>query len=355
MAKKVLIVDDSALVRKQLTEMISTLGYEIEVAKNGKEAVEKAIKVQYDVITMDINMPVMNGIEAVKEIMQQQPTAILMISSLTTEDATITMDALDLGAVDYIAKPGTMNVGKNENRDDIINKVKTLSRISPRRLKRRATSRPVTRDRKGVPQERDSSTPPSSSLDISKVVLIGSSTGGPGLIEQICSSLPANYKYPVCIVQHMPEQFTKAFAERLDKASVLPVHESKQNMEILPGNIYLARGGVHMNFAKKVSGKIVVREDKKKGESFFQPSVNDMMNSALDIFDAKNLVGVILTGIGDDGADAIVKIRQSGGYTIGESEESATVYGMPREAYERGGIMQQLDFKSILKNIATLK
>ena len=355
MAKKVLIVDDSALVRKQLTEMISTLGYEIEVAKNGKEAVEKAVSEQYDVITMDINMPVMDGIEAVKQIMQKQPTAILMISSLTTEDATITMDALDLGAVDFIAKPGTMNVGKNENRDDIISKVKALSRISPRRLKRKISSRPVTRERKRVSSEREVSIPTTSSLDISKVVLIGSSTGGPGLIEQICASLPANYKYPVCIVQHMPAQFTKSFAERLNNASILPVHESKQNMEILPGNIYLARGGVHMNFAKKVSGKIVVREDKVKGESFFQPSVNDMMNSALDIFDAKNLVGVILTGIGDDGADAIVKIRQLGGYTIGESEESATVYGMPREAYERGGIMQQLDFKNILKNIATLK
>ena len=355
MAKKVLIVDDSALVRKQLTEMITTLGYEIDTAKNGQEAVEKAVAMQYDVITMDINMPVMDGIEAVKQIMQKKPTAILMISSLTTEDATITMDALDLGAVDYIAKPGTMNVGKRENREDILNKVKTLSRISPRRLKRRAISRPATRERTRVVSDRKVSAPTSSSLEISKVVLIGSSTGGPGLIEQICASLPANYKYPVCIVQHMPEQFTKAFAERLDNASILPVHESKQNMEVLPGNIYLARGGVHMNFTKKVSGKIVIREDKIKGESFFQPSVNDMMQSALDVFEAKNLVGVILTGIGDDGADAIVNIRQSGGYTIGESEESATVYGMPREAYERGGIMQQLDFKNILKTIATLK
>ena len=355
MVKKVLIVDDSALVRKQLTEIISTLGFEIDVAKNGQEAVEKAVAVQYDVITMDINMPIMDGIEAVNQIMQKQPTAILMISSLTTEDATITMDALALGAVDYIAKPGTMNVGKNENREDIIIKVKALSRISPRRLKRRIALRPMTRERKRVALKKEVFAPPTSSLDISKVVLIGSSTGGPGLIEQICSSLPADYKYPVCIVQHMPEQFTKAFAERLDNASILSVHESKQNMEILPGNIYLARGGVHMNFAKKVSGKIVVKEDKVKGKSFFQPSVNDMMNSALDIFDAKNIVGVILTGIGDDGADAIVKIRQFGGYTIGESEESATVYGMPREAYERGGIMQQLDFKSILKNLATLK
>ncbi len=354
MAKEVLIVDDSALVRKQLTEMIATLGYDIDVAKNGQEAVEKALQKQYDVITMDINMPIMDGIEAVKQIMAQKPTAILMISSLTTEDATITMDALDFGAVDYIAKPGTMNVGKQENRDDIISKVKTLSRISPRRLKARMKRAP-SRERKRTHRQEENQATPQSSLDLTKVVLIGSSTGGPGLIEQICSSLPANYKYAVCIVQHMPEQFTKAFAQRLANASVLPVHESEQNLEILPGNIYLARGGVHMNFAKKVSGKIVVREDKNKGESFFQPSVNDMMHSALKVFDAKDLVGVILTGIGDDGADAIVKIKNAGGYTLGESEESATVYGMPREAYERGGIMEQLDFKNILKKIATLK
>lgn len=237
MAKKVLIVDDSALVRKQLKEIISSLNFEIEIAKNGKEAVEKATTFQYDVITMDINMPIMDGLEAVKQIMQKQPTAILMISSLTTEDASITMDALDLGAVDYIAKPGTLNVGKDENRDDILQKVKSLSRISPRRLKRNSI-RKNTRERK-QPKELEVSR--GTSLDITKVVLIGSSTGGPGLIEQICSSLPANYKYPVCIVQHMPEQFTKAFAQRLDRASALPVYESSQNMELIPGNIYVAR------------------------------------------------------------------------------------------------------------------
>jgi len=354
-AKKVLIVDDSALVRKQLTEMIATLDFDIETAKNGQDAVDKATQTQYDVITMDINMPIMDGIEAVKQIMQSKPTPILMISSLTTEDATITMDALDLGAVDYIAKPGTMNVGKHENREDILQKVKSLSRISPRRLKRKS-ARPLARGRRRAePSSEASSTNSFTSMDITKVVLIGSSTGGPGLIEQICSSLPANYKYPVCVVQHMPEQFTKAFAERLDRASILNVHESAQNMELIPGNVYVARGGVHMNFAKKVSGKIVIREDKNKGKNFFQPSVNDMMNSAMEVFDSKNLVGVVLTGIGDDGADAMVKLKAGGAYTLGESEASATVYGMPKEAYDRGGVMEQLDFKDILKKIATLK
>lgn len=355
MAKKILIVDDSALVRKQLTEILSALDFEIETAKNGKEAVDKATKTQYNAITMDINMPVMDGVEAVKQIMEKQPTPILMISSLTTEDATITMDALNLGAVDYIAKPGTMNVGRKENTEEILAKVESISKISPRRLKRQSMRAPSRERRRSSAREEAVAAIPSSDLKLTKVVLIGSSTGGPGLIEQICSSLPVNYKYPVCIVQHMPEQFTAAFATRLDRASALPVHETKQNMELLPGNVYVARGGVHMNFAKKVSGKIVIREDKNKGDNFFQPSVNDMMFSALEVFDAKDLVGVILTGIGDDGADAMVKLKSQGAYTLGESEESATVYGMPKEAYDRGGVMEQLDFKQILKKIATLK
>ncbi|MDA3908637.1 MAG: chemotaxis-specific protein-glutamate methyltransferase CheB [Sulfurimonas sp.] len=351
MAKKVLIVDDSALVRKQLREIISTLDYKIETAKNGQEAVDKATQTQYDVITMDINMPVMDGLEAVKQIMKKQPTAILMVSSLTTQNATITMDALDLGAIDFILKPGTMNVGKNENREEIIQKVKSLSKIPKRRLQKKV-SRPVQRERKIAVKEMDHTT---DSRDIEKVVLIGSSTGGPGLIEQICASLPPSYKYPVCIVQHMPEQFTKTFAARLDRSCVLNVHESAHNMELLPGNIYVARGGVHMNFSKKTSGKIVICEDKNKGDNFFQPSVNDMIYSALSVFEAHSLVGVILTGIGDDGADAMVELKKAGAYTLGESEESATVYGMPKEAFERGGVSEQLDFANILKKIVTLK
>jgi two-component system chemotaxis response regulator CheB len=352
MSKSVLIVDDSALVRKQLSEIISILGFEIDFAKNGQEAVNKATSHQYDVITMDINMPVMDGIEAVKQIMQKQPTAILMVSSLTTEDASITMDALELGAVDYIAKPGTLNVGTKENREEILEKVKSLSRISPRRLKRQMT-RPIKRERKKAVTSASSEARLGlgDSKEIEKIVLIGSSTGGPGLIEQICAALPSTYKYPVCIVQHMPEQFTKAFAQRLDRASSLPVH----NMEVLPGHIYVARGGVHMHFSKKVSGKIVIREDKNKGDNFFQPSVNEMMHSALEVFGAKKIVGVILTGIGDDGADGMVELKKNGAYTIAESEDSATVYGMPKEAYERGGVMEQLDFLHILKKIATLK
>lgn len=355
MPKKVLIVDDSALVRKQLREMIESLNFDIEIAKNGKEAVEKACAEDYDVITMDVNMPIMDGLTAVGEIMKKNPSAILMVSSLTSEDASTTIEAMELGAIDYIAKPGTMNVGKRENREEILEKVEALSKISKRRLKR-GIRRPVLRERRTSRTTQSAvNTTKADSRDISKVLLIGSSTGGPGLIEQICSSLPSSFSYPVCVVQHMPEQFTKAFAERLDRVSVLPVHESSHNQELLPGNVYVARGGVHMHFAKKVSGKYVIREEKDANERFFQPSVDEMLFSALKTFGGSSLIGVILTGIGDDGADGMVAIKKDGAYTIGESEASATVYGMPKEAYDRGGVMEQLDFSQIVKKIVTLK
>ncbi|MBU0721325.1 chemotaxis protein CheB, partial [bacterium] len=127
------------------------------------------------------------------------------------------------------------------------------------------------------------------------------------------------------------------------------------NMELLPRNIYIARGGVHMGFSKKVSGKIVIRENKEKGEHFFQPSVDEMFLSALELFEPSNLIGVLLTGIGDDGAEGMVKLKQAGAYTLGESEKTAVVYGMPKEAYERGGVSEQLDFMQILKKITALK
>jgi two-component system chemotaxis response regulator CheB len=344
--KRVLIADDSALVRRQLREMLAPLGYEIETARNGEEAVEKAIAQQFHVITMDINMPVKDGITAVREIMAARPTPILMVSSLTSDSAAITIEALEEGAVDYICKPGTMNAGRKENREEILQKVQSLSRIPPRRLRSLARRSPRTgpREERAVP-ERDS-------RDIEKLILIGASTGGPGLIEQICTALPGGFPHPVCIVQHMPETFTAAFAARLDRVSALPVHESANNRELLPGHIFVARGGAHLRFAKKVSGKIVMREEREKRARFFQPSVDEMFLGALELFRGGQLMAVLLTGIGDDGAEGMVAIKNAGGYTIGESEETATVYGMPKAAYERGGVVEQLPFPKIVKAVA---
>lgn len=345
-----MIVDDSALVRKQLKSLVSDLDFEIDTAKNGQEAIDKALKTNYDVITMDINMPVLDGLSAVKEIMQKNPTPILMVSSLTSENASVTVEAMEYGAIDFILKPGTMNIGVAESGMQIVQKIKSLSRIPRRRLK--APERVPEKRR-----ERSERAPLAEAYsgELNKVVLIGVSTGGPGLIEQIVSSLPANYPQAVCIVQHMPAQFTRAFAERLARVSDLPVHESSNNDEVLPGHIYLARGGVHMHFRKKTSGKIVTYDGTDKNSRFFQPSVDEMFESALKVFPAKKIFAVLLTGIGDDGADGMVEIKKAGGYTVAESEATAVVYGMPKAAYERGGTSEVMDFKEIKEKILSYK
>ena len=346
-----MIVDDSALVRKQLRNLIEEHDFEIDTAKNGQDAIDKALATNYDVITMDINMPVLDGLSAVKEIMQKNPTPILMVSSLTSANASITVEAMEYGAIDFILKPGTMNVGVEESGKEIVQKIKSLSRIPRRRLK-------VPQQIPEKRRERSSTTVQEAqhcSEPLDKVVLIGVSTGGPGLIEQIVAALPVGYAQAVCIVQHMPAQFTRAFAERLARVSDLPVHESSNNDEVLPGHIYLARGGVHMHFRKKTSGKIVTFDGEDKNSRFFQPSVDEMFSSALKVFPAKKIFAVLLTGIGDDGADAMLEIKKAGGYTVGESESSAVVYGMPKAAFERGGTSEMMDFKDIKQKILSFK
>jgi len=350
LSKKILIVDDSALVRKQLRGLIEDLDFEIDIAKNGQEAIDKALENDYDVITMDINMPVLDGISAVKEIMKKNPTAILMVSSLTSENASVTMEAMEYGAIDFILKPGTMNVGVEESRREIIQKIKSLSRIPKRRIK--APTR-VEKISSRVSAEQKQQPSPPTVLD--KIVLIGVSTGGPGLVEQIVASLPLDYAQPVLIVQHMPEQFTLAFAERLARVTEMPVHHTSSNDEVLPGHIYLASGGVHLHLRRKASGKVVTFDCKDKNERFFQPAVDELFASALKVMPAEKIFAVLLTGIGDDGAEGMVAIKSAGGYTVAESEATCTVYGMPKEAYDKGGVSQMMDFPDILKKIVSYK
>lgn len=351
MAKKILVVDDSALVRKQLGALLEENGYDVEYAKNGQVACDKAMDVQYNAITMDINMPVMDGITAVKHIMKESPTPIVMVSSLTTEDAGPTMEALELGAIDCVAKPGTSNLGLRNTADDILSYVKSASRIPRRRLEKRIQDAKRSLTRRDM-STRESSEKVESTTPASKVVLIGSSTGGPGLLEEICASLPSDYPFAVCIVQHMPEKFTESFAKRLDRSSNLKVHEASNNQALMQSTVYLAKGGKHLHFRKKVSGKIVMRLEDSNEKRFFTPSVDEMFMSALDVFEPKNMLGVLLTGIGDDGADGMVELKNAGTHTLAESEETATVYGMPKEAYLRGGVSEKLPFSKILEKIS---
>jgi len=186
-----------------------------------------------------------------------------------------------------------------------------------------------------------------------KLVLIGSSTGGPGLIEQITRSLPKNYPHAVCVIQHMPKGFTEKFAKRLNSLSALEVMEAENGLEVLPGRIIIAKSGFHLLFERRINKIVCKLEENTKG-LFFIPSVNETFFSALSLVNPKNIVAVLLTGIGDDGADGMVALKKAGAFTIAESEESAAVYGMPKEAKERGGAVKVLHFREILKLLMEL-
>ena len=345
MAKKILVVDDSALIRRQLGDLFDKAGYDIGFAKNGLEAVEFANEVDFDCITMDINMPVMDGLTAVKEIMKTNPTPIIMVSSLTKDDAEITIEALEAGAIDYIPKPGTISLKIEETKEEILEKVKYACSIPKNRLKIRKLA--VTKKKE---IEKKKAKPKLDEIP-KKLVLVGASTGGPGLIEEILTSLPADYPYPVLVVQHMPENFTGKFASRIDKNAEIEVVEAKAGDLIVPGKAIIGKGGWHLHISKKASGAYAVKLAANTAKRFFVPSVDELFLSAAKVFDPKNIMAVLLTGIGDDGADGMVELRKRGAYTIAEDETTATVYGMPKEAWKRGGAIKKLPFPEIVKEI----
>jgi two-component system chemotaxis response regulator CheB len=364
MNKKILVVDDSSLIRKHIVRLLESNEYDCDVAKNGQEAVDMAVNGGYDAITMDINMPVMGGLEAIEIIMKEDPTPILVISSLTTEGASETFDALDLGALDYVSKPGQYRLDTDESGDEILTKLKAATRVNKRRLRTNLQSKDEIVTKKQRLQSSEDKTDifaganidelESKSTDVTKIVLVGSSTGGPGLIEKICTSLPQNFPHPVCVVQHMPEQFTASFASRINSLSKVIVKESEHDEELRNGVVYIAKGGTHLQFRKKASGKKVIKHGTSLKTRFFTPSVDEMYLSANELFSASDINAILLTGIGDDGAEGMVEIHKKGGYTIGENEESCTVYGMPRVAFEKGGISQQMTFMQILAHITTI-
>lgn len=356
MSKKVLIVDDSALVRKQLSSLLDKNGFDVGVAKNGQDALEFAQSVDFDVITMDINMPIMDGLSALKKIMASNPTPVVMISSLTQAEADTTFEALRCGAVDYVPKPGTFSVDIKRQEHEILEKITTASNIPKNRL---SIKRLSANKKSELLEKKSTSDMESSKADatVSKrgFVLIGASTGGPGLIEEIVTNLPQDYPHAVCIVQHMPSNFTSSFANRLDKNSKINVTEAKNNQIFDANNTLIAKGGWHVHFSKKGSGKITTKLILNSMQHFFCPSVDEMFFSAAAVLNPKDIMAILLTGIGDDGANGMVELKKKGAYTVAESQKSAVVYGMPKEAYERGGVCKQMDFEQIVEEILNFK
>ncbi len=304
---RVLIADDSAFMRQELKKIMER-DPDIEViavVRNGAEAVERTRALEPDVVALDINMPVMDGLTALQYIMMEAPRPVVMISSLTQEGALTTYEALELGAVDFVGKPsGTISKDIAKVAEEIIYKIHSAAGANTSNLRLRTRRRAWPRERKVTavqPKIRSSQ----------KIVIIGQSTGGPNTIMDIIPFLPANLGVPVIIVQHMPASFTPSFAQRLDKICAFPFKEAKSGDLIEPNHGYLAPGDIHMTLASRGLGKngVLVRLTRIPRDTLHTPSVDVTMESVLAYYGA-NTIAVLLTGMGADGANAMAKIRQ---------------------------------------------
>jgi two-component system chemotaxis response regulator CheB len=333
---KLLIVDDSALMRRQLTTLFQAEGdFVIRQARNGLEAIAENRDFQPDVVTLDINMPEMDGITALSLIMAERPVAVVMVSSLTEKGALATFEALNLGAVDYIAKPGgTISLSIGEIKDELVGKVRAAARAKPKGTSRAKGLAQRLREEREKPVQRPVAVRRGVAGD--GLVVIGVSTGGPRSLEDILPQLPADYPWPILVAQHMPSAFTRPFADRLGNVCQLKVVEAAAPMTIEVGTIYIAKGSADMLVVQR-GGKATVIPRPESKEFLWHPSVELLGRSVLEHFDPSRVVGVMLTGMGYDGADAFTEIKKRGGRTIAESKETAVVFGMPAELIERGG------------------
>ena len=325
----VLIVDDSAFMRKSLSIMLESDPSitVISTAKNGQEGYDLAKKLKPDIITLDIEMPVMDGLTALKKIMADCPTSVLMVSSLTTEGAQNTIKALELGAIDFIPKElSYVSVNISKIKDDLIQKVKEIARqksLKERLRRLKSLNINFTSDKRSTLIQKD--------LPIIgyKAIALGISTGGPLTLQKILPMISEKINIPILIVQHMPPKFTKSLAERLNSLSKLEVKEAENEESLKSGVIYIAPGGFHMKLHRVGLHNIQINITREPADSLHRPSVDVMMNSVIDIF-GKYTLGIIMTGMGKDGFESIKKLKGLGGYCIAQNEETCVVYGMPK-------------------------
>lgn len=334
---KLLIVDDSALMRRQLTQIFASAGdFEICHARNGREAVEQNRAFQPDVVTLDINMPEMDGLTALSLIMAERPVAVVMVSSLTEKGALATFEALNLGAVDYIVKPGgTISLSIDEIAVELVGKARAAARA---RIKGKASAVKGLAQRMRDDRKKTAIRPVAvrGGIAAEGLVIVGVSTGGPRTLEEILPQLPADFPWPVLVAQHMPAAFTKSFSDRLNLVCALRVVEAASPMPVDSGTVYIAKGGADMVVAMR-AGKLTVLPKPENKQHLWHPSVELLGRSVLEHCDPARVTGVMLTGMGNDGSDAFTELKKRGGRTIAESEESAVVFGMPKELIEKRG------------------
>lgn len=328
---RVLVVDDSALMRQMVKRFLEEAGFEVVgTAKNGVEGLQKALALRPDVITLDVEMPELDGLGMLKQLMSTAPTPVVMLSSLTQHQAPVAIEALELGAVDVVGKPGgNISLNLADVKDELIRKVaaaaKARLRRSPLGSVPSATGGPATGKPPSInkTQVRLGEKPRG-------IVIIGCSTGGPGALSQLIPALPANFPLPLVIVQHMPAGFTASLAARLDALSPLAIREAVDNTTPYPGEVLVAPGGRHLVFERAQ-----IRLTLDPPLHGVRPAVDPAIESAVDVWGG-NVVVAILTGMGMDGARGARKVKAAGGWVVAQDEESSVIYGMPRAVAEMG-------------------
>lgn len=340
MSIKVLIVDDSAIVRQVMEKKLS--GYEdIEVVGTAIDpyvAREKLLKLEPDVLTLDIEMPRMDGLQFLKKLMDYYPIPVIIVSSVTTRDASASLKALEIGAFDVVNKPGG-SISVSEVTEELVFKIRQAYEVKDTFLSRRKIVSLALKKSKKVKVE-----------NLSRVqttgvyIAIGSSTGGTVALEFILSSLPSNLP-PILIVQHMPENYTLKFSERLNELSFLQVRESSPGTILQAGYVYIAKGGEHMLFDRKGTAA-VLRHNREEKVSFQRPAV-DVLFESLAKKAGANVLSIILTGMGSDGAQGMLSLKKAGAETIAQDEASSVVWGMPRAAVLNGSAGRVLPLSEI--------
>lgn len=331
---KILVVDDSAFMRLLISDLLSE-DDQIEVvgtAVNGLEAVKQVLSLKPDIVLLDLNMAEYDGLYAVREIMKQRPTPILILSSVGNTDLQPVFEALKNGAVDYINKPDRNKSKMRELQVELIQKIKSTSRAKPKQISSTKTqAKVVTRKRKSR-----------SKYDL---IAIGASTGGPTAIERVICSLPEDFDIPIIVCQHMPQIFIPQFVQRLGSLTKLEVSSAAKGMRPEPGTVLFCPGHANLILSSdKKSPTIDFTE--KVFKEYNNPSINAMMLSAAEAYKNK-VVGVLLTGMGKDGVKGMAAIHDVGGKTIAQDKQSSVIYGMPKAAYEAGAVDQVLDIKEI--------
>ena len=341
---EVLVVDDSAYMRKVVSNLLESDKdiVVIDTARDGLDALEKIKRLKPAVVTLDVEMPRLDGLSALERIMKECPTPVIMLSSLTQEGSETTVKALTLGAIDFVGKPsGTISLDIHKVQEELVAKVRIAARAAVANF--RSPIAPV------VQKPVLFSPVPATGLTPNKLVIIGSSTGGPNALQQVVPRLPGNLTAAVLIVQHMPSGFTKSLANRLNDTSQLEVCEAQEGDELLNGKVYVAPGGYHM----MLRSKTLLGLNQNPPVHSVRPAVDVTMESAVGFYGSR-IVAVILTGMGFDGSRGAAAVKLAGGKTVVQDEATCIVYGMPRVVVEMGKADRILPIHNIADEIVAM-